>query len=381
MFLRKLELVNFRNYESCKLEFPTKKTILVGKNAQGKTNLLESIYYLATLSSFRASSDSDLIKFGHAGLRIKAQVEKNESSTGLEVVINPPKQKILKINGVKKTSYAQFLGNLRAVSFGASDLLILRGTPSDRRRWIDGAISQLYPAYKDRLLKFGKIKTQRNNLLKTFIGNIRLSGSQEDNLSVWDDQLVVSGSNLIHLRLKYIKEIQFIACEKHKNISQGAEKLLINYNSTASGIFNSENDDLIPPEKLVELYREALAAKRKEEIIRVQTLIGPHRDDVDFFINNVDAKAFASQGQQRTVVLAIKLSELDFIRSVTGENPVLLLDDVLAELDQSRQNFLLDSIGKDIQAIITTTDIANFEKHHLEDITVYEIEYGIIHPV
>lgn len=381
MFLRKLELANFRNYLSCKIEFPTKKTILVGKNAQGKTNLLESIYYLATLSSFRASSDSELISFGHKSLKIKAQVEKNESSCELEVLIHPPNQKNFKINGIKKSGSAEFLGNLRAVNFGVSDLLILRDTPAVRRRWIDEAISQLYPAYKSRLLKFGRIKTQRNNLLKTFRGNINLSGSQEANLAVWDDQLVITGSNLVHLRLKYIKEIQFIACEKHKNISGVAEKLLIKYNSTVSGIFNSESDEVIPPEKLAELYRETLIQKRREEIIRAQTLIGPHRDDVDFFINNVDAKAFASQGQQRTVILALKLSELDFIKRVTGENPILLLDDVLAELDQVRQNFLLSSIGEDIQTIITTTDISNFEKHHLEDITVYEIEYGIIHPV
>lgn len=378
MFLKKLELLNFRNYKTCSIDFPANKTILVGKNAQGKTNILEAIYYLATLSSFRVSSDSELIHWGESSAKIKADIVKNESNINLDVFISPPNQKVLKINGLKKSRYSQFLGNLLVVNFGISDLLLLRGTPSDRRGWINNAISQLYPIYNERLSKYNKIRTQRNNLLKEFKGNIYPTQAQKDNLSVWDDQIIIAGSNLIHLRQKYLKEINKIAHKKHKHISIGEENLLLKYNSTITGDFDAEKDEIIQADKIAEIYTEILKEKHKEEIIRAQTVIGPHRDDISFFINNIDAKSFASQGQQRTIVLALKLAELDFIQNIVGEYPLLLLDDVLAELDQVRQNFLLDSIKEDVQTIITTVDISNFESPYLEGVTIYNIESGNI---
>ena len=378
MYLNKLELNNFRNYKNIKLEFPKQKTILVGRNAQGKSNLLECVYYLATLSSNRTSSDSEVIYWEESFARIRAEVLKNESNITLDILINPPKSKVLKVNDIKKTRYSQFLGNLIVVNFGVSDLLILRGTPSDRRKWLDDAISQLYPGYKDRLSKYNKIRVQRNNLLAEFKGNTYLSQAQNDILSVWDDQIVITGSNLIHLRQKYLKEIQKISKEKHKNISVGEESLLLKYNSTITGEFDCENHEITPVDKIAEIYREVLSEKRREEIIRSKTVVGPHRDDVSFLINNIDALSYASQGQQRTVVLSLKLSELDFIKNIVGENPILLLDDVLAELDSFRQNFLLDSINENIQTIITTTDISNFEPRYLKDVTIYNIKNGVI---
>jgi DNA replication and repair protein RecF len=378
MFIKKIELKNFRNYKSCLIDFPSNKTILVGKNAQGKTNLLESIYYLATLSSYRAATDSELVSWGEELARIKAETVRNDTDISLEVLINPPNQKKLKVNDIKKTKYSQFLGNLMVVNFGISDLLLLRGTPSDRRKWLDDAISQLYPTYIERLTKYNKIRTQRNNLLKEFKGNINLSQSQSDSLSAWDNQLIITGSNLIHLRQKYLKEINKIALKKHKHISTGVENLLIKYNSTVTGDFDTGSDEILSSNEIAEIYTEKLEEKNKEEIIRGQTVVGPHRDDVSFFINEINAKSFASQGQQRTIVLALKLAELDFIKDIIGEYPVLLLDDVLAELDQTRQNFLLDSIKDDIQTIITTVDISNFEPPYLENVTIYNVETGNI---
>lgn len=378
MFIKKLELTNFRNYKSCTIEFPTNKTILVGKNAQGKTNLLESIYYLASLSSYRAGSDSELVYMGEKSAEIKASIIKNETNITLDILINPSSNKILKVNDIKKTKYSQFLGNLVAVNFDISDLLLLRGTPSDRRRWIDDAISQIYPVYKDRLSKYNKIKTQRNNLLKDFKGNIYLTSNQENNLLVWDEQIIIAGSNIIHLRQKYLKEIQKRAYEKHKHITINKENLSIRYNSGITSNFNSETDEIIPAEKIAKIYADILLEKHKEEIIRGQTVVGPHKDDISFYINDIDAKSFASQGQQRTIVLALKLAELDFIKDIIGENPILLLDDVLAELDHSRQNFLLDSIKPDIQTIITTVDTTSFKYSSFEDITIYNIESGNI---
>jgi len=378
MFLKKLELVNFRNYKHCFVEFPTNKTILVGKNAQGKSNLLEAVYYLAVLSSNRSSSDSELVLWGESSAKIKAITEKSFNEVKLDIQINSPGRKVLKVNNIKKSNYSSYLGNFIIVNFGVSDLLLLRGSPSDRRRWIDDSISQLYPAYSERLSKYNKIRTQRNNLLKDLKGNINLSKIQEDSLSVWDEQLLITGSNLIHLRQKYLKEIQPIADVKHKYISIGEENLLIKYSSTVTGEFNSRDDEVMSPEKIAEIYRDIIIEKRREEIIRAQTVVGPHRDDILFFINNINAETYASQGQQRTVILSLKLAELDFIHSVTGENPVLLLDDVLAELDQTRQNFLLDSIKEDTQTIITTTDISKFDPVYLKGVTIYNVKQGEI---
>lgn len=378
MFLKKLKLLNFRNYESCELNITGNKIILLGKNAQGKTNLLESIYYLATLSSFRANNDSEIIKKGFDTAFLSAELIKSDTDIELSVVINPPKHKIIKVNGLKKSSYSHYLGHLVVVNFGVSDLLLLRGTPSDRRKWLDDAISQIYPAYKDRLHKYNKIKTQRNNLLKEFKGNFNLTKTQQDTLSVFDEQISVSGSNIIHLRQKYLKEVQPIANSKHKNISSEDEDLIIEYNSTISGKYNSREDEILSPEKILDLYNKTFEEKLNEEIARAQTVIGPHRDDVSFYINNTEATSFASQGQQRTIVLALKLSEIDFIENILGESPVLLLDDVLAELDKTRQNYLLNSIKKETQTIITTTDISGFSEKFLEDVAVYNIESGKI---
>ncbi len=380
MFLKKLKLINFRNYDSCEINFSGNKIIFVGKNAQGKTNLLESIYYLATLSSFKASHDSEVIKWGNNNAYLKAELIKYDTDVQLDILINPPKTKIVKVNGLKKASYSQYLGHLLVVNFGISDLLLLRGTPSDRRRWLNDAISQIYLAYRDRLNKYNKIKTQRNNFLKDFKGNINLSSSQEELLSVWDEQISVTGSNIIHLRHKYLKEIQEIANLKHKNISLEQEDLVLEYNSTVAGNFNARNDEILSPEIILKKYQQKIKEKRNEEIIRAQTVEGPHRDDVSFYINNTDAKAFASQGQQRTIVLAIKLSEIDFIEKIAGESPILLLDDVLAELDKTRQNYLLNAIKPETQTIISTTDTSGFDEKFLEDMEVFHIESGkVIH--
>lgn len=378
MFLKSLKLQNFRNYERCEVDFRGDKVLLVGKNAQGKTNLLEAIYYLATLSAFRSSTDSELIRWGNDYCQLEADITKHDTDIELKIHINPPKQKILKVNGLKKSAFSAFLGNLLVVSFTVSDLLLLRGAPSDRRKWLDDAISQVYPAYRDRLNKYNRTKTQRNNLLKDFKGNISLSSSQESLLSVLDEQLAVSGSNIIHLRMKYLSEVQRKAVEKHKSISEGDENLKIVYNSTITGDFDAAESQLMKPDEIFEVFSGSFASKRVEEIARAQTVIGPHRDDVSFRINGKDAVSFASQGQQRTVVLALKLSEIDIISEIVGESPILLLDDVLAELDNRRQEFLLRSINDTTQTIITTTTLSAFSEEYLRDKKVYSIAAGCV---
>jgi DNA replication and repair protein RecF len=376
MILKKLFLKNFRSYEECKIDFPEKKTLIVGKNAQGKTNLLEAVYYLATLSSFRAGSDSELIMWNRENALIKAEFIKYNSDIELEVILNPPNKKIMKVNGLKKTAYSQFLGNLLVVNFNVTDLLLLRGSPSDRRKWLDDAISQVYPAYRDRLNKYTKIKDQRNKFLKDNKGNFHFNSDQKEYLSVINEQLGISGSNIIHLRQKYLKDIQERANIKHRNISFRDEYLKIIYSSSVSGDFDTVENSVLAPDLILEKFLNVLKNKEMEEIARGQTVIGPHRDDLEFLINDKNAVIFASQGQQRTIVLALKLSEIDFIRNIAGESPLLLLDDVLAELDNDRQTFLLKSIEEDTQTIITTTNVSAFESKYLIDKSIYMIENG-----
>lgn len=372
MFIRSVELKNYRNYKDLSLEFSKDKILLIGKNAQGKTNLLEAVYYLSCLNSARAKTDSELILWEEPFARLKAVVEKNDMEKELDVLINPPKRKEMKVNGVKKSKSADFCTNLSVVSFSVNDLLLLRGVPDDRRSWLDMAISQIYPAYPDMVSKYNKIRIQKNNHLKDIKGNINADTSL---LEVFNSQLTVSGSNIIFLRLKFLKELQKIAMEKHIQIAQH-EILTTVYNSTVAGDIDFSSENELTVEQIAKQFEQKLSERKLEEIIRAQALVGPHRDDVSFFINGVEAKKFASQGQQRTVVLSLKLAELELIKEKIDDTPVLLLDDVLAELDNIRQNYLLNAIGTNTQTIITSVDTLHFDEEYLKDVEIFKIAEG-----
>ena len=374
MFIKSIELKNYRNYKDLKLEFSKEKILLIGKNAQGKTNLLEAMYYLSCLSSARAKTDSELIMWNEPAAKLKALVLKEDFEKELEVLINPPKRKELKVNGIKKSKSAEFCTNLSVVSFSVNDLLLLRGVPEDRRNWLDMAISQIYPAYPDRLSKYNKIRTQKNNHLKDIKGNINADTSL---LEVFNTQLAVSGSNIIFLRLKFLKELQKIAMEKHMQIA-ASEILTTFYNSTVLGDVDFSLQSDFAVEDIAQKFEEKLKERQLEEIIRAQALVGPHRDDVSFFINDIEAKKFASQGQQRTIVLSLKLAELELVKEKIGDTPVLLLDDVLAELDDIRQNYLLNAIGNNTQTIITSVDTLHFAEEYLKDVEIFKISGGEI---
>lgn len=368
MFINNIKLKNFRNYEDLDLNFSSKKVLLVGKNAQGKTNLLEAIYYLSSLNSIKAKQDSELIKWNEDFAHLEANFDKCDLTIDLDVTINPPKKKILKVNGIKKAKSSEFISNISAVSFSTSDLLLLRGSPEDRRKWLDLAISQVYPAFLDRLSKYNKIRTQKNNYLKDLRCSCNIN-NDSTLLDVWNEQLAVAGSNIIYLRLNFLKEISKFAQEKHKNIANG-EILTLAYETSL--IENVSNSDLSNAEILA-LFKMQLEEKKQEEIARGQSVVGPHRDDISFFINGIDSKKFASQGQQRTIVLALKLAELEIIRNKIGESAILLLDDVLAELDNIRQNYLLNAIEKDTQTIITSVDTLHFDERFLEEVEIFNI--------
>lgn len=358
MKIKKLKLKEYRNCSDVVLDFNTQKTLIIGKNAQGKTNILESIYLLSDIKSPRTSTLTDLIKFNTFQFEINAVVEKNNTEIELDFSYNQEKKRDFKLNKVKSTA-KDFKLVVKTVLFSTKDLLLLRGAPQDRRDWLDRAISQIYPAYDERLSKYEKIRVQKNNLLKSeFL--------DETLLDVYNEQLVITGANIIFLRKKFLKEIERIAQIKHKVISD-TEDFALEY--------TCPNDDI---ESICDYLRQELQNRRSEELGRRQSCVGPHRDDIVFKINGIDAVKFASQGQQRTLVLALKLGELEIIKEKTGFSPILLLDDVLAELDENRQNYLLKSIEKDVQTIITSVDTLLFEEEFLKDVQIYSIENGNI---
>ena len=374
MFIKNLKLKNYRNYDDIEISFNSNKILFIGKNAQGKTNLLESIFYLSTLDALRAKSDSELITWGKDFCNIKAEIKKFDIDVDLEIYINPPNRKKLKVNGINKNKSSDFISNISTVCFTTNDLLLLRGTPEDRRKWLDLAISQIFPAYSERISKYNKIKTQKNNYLKNLKGNIN---SDTSLLDVWNEQLAITGSNITYIRITFLQELLKTAKIKHSQISE-KEDLSIFYNSCIIGDISSAQKFDFNNEFILEKFKNKLEEKKLEEIIRGQSVLGPHRDDVSFYINNNDSKKYASQGQQRTIVLALKLAELQLIKEKINTNAILLLDDVLAELDDLRQNFLLNAIGNDTQTIITSVDTLHFKEEYLKNVEIFEIKNNSI---
>lgn len=368
-----LKLKNYRNCKNIELDLNAQKILILGKNAQGKTNILESIYFLSTLKSQRTANNLELINFDENKVNIQAEIEKSNTNIDLEFIYNKEKKREIKANKLK-TRPKEFKSVLKTVLFSTQDLLLLRGTPQDRREWLDDAISQIYPAYDDRLSKYNKIRIQKNNFLKEYNQNEML-------LDVYNEQLAILGSNIIYLRKKFLKEIEKISQEKHATIStttSGSEKLTIKYECNFLVNDAEAQEQIQEIEEIAVLFKQALEDRKREEIQRGQALVGPHRDDIIFYINGQESTKFASQGQQRTIVLSLKLAELDIIAQKTGEPPVLLLDDVLAELDDVRQNYLLKTINQNTQTIITSVDTLLFDAKFLEEVKMYKIEDGKI---
>lgn len=366
MRLLDLKLTDYRNCKNIELDLNSDKILIIGKNAQGKTNILESIYFLSALKSPRTSNNIELINFDAEKTEINSNIIKADTEIELDYIYTKDKTRELRINKVKSRP-KDFKSVLKTVLFSTTDLLLLRGNPSDRRDWLDRAISQIYPAYDDRLSKYDKIRVQKNNFLKDLAKGKTFD---ETLLEVYNEQLVITGSNIIFLRKKFLKEIEKIAKEKHRIISE-TEELKIKYDCS----FLTDETEL---DDIVSNFKNSLEERKTEEIRRCQSCVGPHRDDIIFYINENEATKFASQGQQRTIVLALKLSELDIITEKTGDEPILLLDDVLAELDDIRQNYLLKSINDKTQTIITSVDTILFEDEFLRDVKIYKIENGAV---
>ena len=360
MWLKTLKIKHFRNYQAAEVDFDPGLSIFLGQNAQGKTNILEAIYFLALTRSHRTRTDKDLIHFQEKNLQISGIIEKTTGKIPLDIELTP-KGRITKINHLTQGKLSDYIGVVNVVLFAPEDLQLIKGAPALRRKFIDIELGQIKPIYLSDLSNYNHVLKQRNAYLKA---NDKVD---ETFLSVLDEQLIDFGCRVMQHRLDFIEKLEGFAQESHSDISQGKEKLTIKYLSS------------VPFSRLEDLeasFRSALSESRRRDLFKKNTGVGPHRDDINFFINDMDA-GFGSQGQHRSVVLSLKLAEIKLIESLTKDTPILLLDDVMSELDNMRQLKLLETISQNIQTFITTTSLDHL--HNLpDDINIFQISQGVI---
>lgn len=355
MILKSIELKNFRNYEDLDLKFDSGTNILFGDNAQGKTNILEAAYVSGTTKSHKGSRDKDMIRFGEDESHIRTIVEKQGKEYQLDIHLKKNRSKGIAINKVPIKKASELFGILNMVFFSPEDLNIIKNGPSERRRFLDAEICQLDKIYLSNLTRYNKILMQRNRLLKDMQHQPQLM----ETLPVWDMQLVEYGKRLIRRRRQFVEELSEIVTGIHRNISGKREELVLRYE----------------PNIDAEFLEDELNRVREKDRKYAQTSVGPHRDDISFFIRGVDIRKFGSQGQQRTSALSLKLSEIELVRQTIHDTPVLLLDDVLSELDSNRQNYLLNSIH-DIQTMITCTGLDEFVRNRFQIDKVFHVIDG-----
>ena len=355
MILKSIELKNFRNYEDLDLKFDSGTNILFGDNAQGKTNILEAAYVSGTTKSHKGSRDKDMIRFGEDESHIRTIVEKQGKEYQLDIHLKKNRSKGIAINKVPIKKASELFGILNMVFFSPEDLNIIKNGPSERRRFLDAEICQLDKIYLSDLTRYNKILMQRNRLLKDMQHQPQLM----ETLPVWDMQLVEYGKRLIRRRRQFVEELSEIVTGIHRNISGKREELVLRYE----------------PNIDAEFLEDELNRVREKDRKYAQTYVGPHRDDISFFIRGVDIRKFGSQGQQRTSALSLKLSEIELVRQTIHDTPVLLLDDVLSELDSNRQNYLLNSIH-DIQTMITCTGLDEFVRNRFQIDKVFYVIDG-----
>ena len=357
MFVESIELNNYRNFDSLKVEFSPGVNIFFGDNAQGKTNLLESIYVSGTLRSHRGSRDKELIRFGEDEAHIRLFFRKDSLSHRLDVHLKKNKSKGVAVDGVPVRRSGELLGMMHIVFFSPEDLNIIKSGPGERRRFMDLELCQLSKVYLFQLSNYNKILNQRNKLLK----EITFRPEYLDTLDVWDRQLVQYGERVIREREKFVGRLNEIIGGIHQRLSGGRETLVIHYEKN------------VEPEE----FEARLTANRDRDLKLRTTQAGPHRDDLCFDIGGMDIRKFGSQGQQRTAALSLKLSEIELVKQEIKDTPVLLLDDVLSELDSSRQKYLLDGIH-DIQTLITCTGLDEFVENRFEINKVFRVSDGVV---
>ena len=364
MYIKSVFIDHFRNYDSERLQFDPKLNLIVGDNAQGKTNLLEAIYVSAFGKSFRTIRDNEMINFETPMTYVRVEVEKNNHYVEtIEYRIQKNSKKTFLINGVNITKISDLLGTLNIILFYPDDLKLIKDSPVERRRFLDRELSHISKTYCGDIIEYHHILNQRNELLK----KIQFQAGIEDTLEVWDEQLAEKGARVILKRREFTQAIQPICSEIHSKITSGKENLEVKYVTSVgnSGNYGTIKSDLI----------HALKKNREMDIRRGFTASGPHRDDLDISINGINIKSFGSQGQQRTAALSLKLSEIEIIKNEVGESPILLLDDVMSELDISRQQDLIYALSS-VQTIITTTDVAALSDDYIKNSKIISIKNG-----
>ncbi len=359
MYIKEIELKDFRNYKELRTSFSKNVNIFLGNNAQGKTNLLEGIYLNAMAKSFKTTKDKELIRFGEEFCKIKTIAFFDDDEHSTEIVINKEGKKGVKLDGVKINRTSELLERIFIIIFSPEDLKIVKDEPEKRRKFIDRELCQIKPGYYNDLNNYKRVLKQRNTYLKEDRIEISI-------LDIWDHELARYGSKVIARRNEFIKRINEISKEIHKNISGGKENLELNYEPNISFSSELESD-----------FYEIISSTRNDDIRNRTTGRGPHKDDLKISADGIDLRKYGSQGQQRTAALSLKLSEIKLIEEEMGEKPILLLDDVLSELDNDRQNFLIHSLGGN-QLFITTTDISGKVARQLPEGKVFKITAGQI---
>lgn len=359
MYVESLELKNFRNYESLNIAFDEHTNILHGDNAQGKTNVLEAIYIAGTSKSHKGSREKEVIKFNENEAHIKMVIRKEKYSDRIDIHLKKNRPKGIAVNGIPLKKASELFGIVNIVFFSPEDLNIIKNGPSERRRFIDLELCQLDKIYLYNLVNYNKILDQRNKLLKDLSFN--MSESLMSTLDVWDMQLVKFGKMIIDRRKSFVEEINNIIYDIHKNLSGGKEELVIKYE----------------PNEKKENLESVIRESRDKDLKLKYTTTGPHKDDLGFYVNEIDIRKYGSQGQQRTSALSLKLSEIELVKKLINDTPVLLLDDVLSELDSNRQNHLLNSLSN-IQTLITCTGVDEFVKNRFNINKTFEVINGKI---
>ncbi len=369
MYLEHFRAQNYRNLKQIDTHFDPNVNIFIGKNAQGKTNLLEAIYFLALTRSHRTNSERELIAFGQDYANLFGEVHKSQVDLALRVLITNKGKKVW-INRVEQAKLSKYVGQLNAILFSPEDLELIKGAPALRRRFMDQEFGQINPEYLYFASKYRQVLMQKNNYLKQLA-----KGQAKDRvfLDVLSDQLAGVAAEIIVRRFKYLKYLSHAASIAYEHISLASEKLTIVYHPSVNNI---QVDDTTE-----EVYRKVKADfkhNKRQEIKKGTTLSGPHRDDIEFRLDGKNAHLYASQGQQRTIALSLKLAEIQLVHHLTDEYPLLLLDDVMSELDHGRQSALLNYIHGKTQTFITTTDLTGISWEIIKKPKVYRIQSGKI---
>lgn len=370
MELTKLTLHHFRNYEKVKVEFSPRINVLIGQNAQGKTNLLESIYVLALTRSHRTNNERELIEFKQNAAQIKGTVQRKYGPEKLEIDIGKHGKKA-KVNHLEKARLSEYLGQLNVILFAPEDLALVKGAPMVRRRFIDMEFGQISPKYLHDLTQYRSVLRQRNRYLKQLQAH---EVQDKLYLEVLSEQLAAIGGAIIKQRIQFLDELEGYAQVLHRQITQAKENLTFEYASAIK--VRSTMSEMELSKSLMDTYQ----AHQSKEIFQGTTLYGPHRDDVHFLINQKNSQTYGSQGQQRTTALSVKLAEIDLMKKQTGEYPILLLDDVLSELDGARQTHLLRAIQDKVQTFMTTPGLSEVARNLIHEPRIFHIKDGQIFP-